>query len=206
MTRASKQSPWASTRDRDAEREEKIEALLDAAAAAFSENGYHRTSLGSIADRLGITKPTLYYYCSGKEDLMMKVSSRGLDRILSDVGADIHSSGLDQLRAMLRRMVEWVATDSGKTTVLLNDSDLSEPNSTEVVRRKRAIDRQIRTLLAKGVADHSIAPCDVRLSALMLASAISGIARWYKSGSDLSATALSEIFVNQLTMGLKPRE
>ena len=206
MTKASKKSPWANRRDRDAEREAKIDALLDAAAEAFSESGYHRTSLGNIADRLGISKPTLYYYCSGKEDLMMKVSSRGLDIILDNQSADVHSSGLDQLRAMLRRMIEWVATDSGKTSVLLNDSDVGEPNATELRRRKRSIDYQIRALISKGVADRSISPCDPRLTASMLASAITGIARWYRKNAELSPSAIAEIYVNQMTSGLKPRE
>ena len=198
-------SPWMFTRDRDAEREEKMEALLHAAAEAFSESGYHRTSLGSIAERLGITKPTLYYYCSSKEDLVMKVSSRGLDRIIDPGSLDIHSSGLDQLRQTLRRYIEYVATDFGKSLVLLNESDLSEANAAEVRRRKRAIDQQIRSLIEKGIADRTIASCDPRLTAFMLASAINGIARWYKKGAGLTPSALSEIYVNQMTVGLKPR-
>ena len=78
-----KNSPWSTARDRAAEREEKMEALLHTAARAFSENGYHRTSLDDIAERLGITKPTLYYYVDSKEDLYLEgFLVKGLDQII----------------------------------------------------------------------------------------------------------------------------
>src|SRR3546814_9604290 len=62
-------SPWAA-RDRVAEREAKREAVLQTAARAFAENGYHRTSLEEIAARLGVSKPTIYYYAQNKDDLV----------------------------------------------------------------------------------------------------------------------------------------
>jgi AcrR family transcriptional regulator len=203
--KTAKSSPWASARDREAQREEKMEAILLTAAKAFSDDGYHKTSLGSIAERLGVTKPTLYYYFSSKEDLVMKVSTRGLERIVDIDSLDAHASGLDQLRQTLRQYVEVVATDFGRCMVLLNDTDVGEPHSMVLLERKRAIDLHIRALISKGKADGSIAPCDTRMTAFMLAGAVNGIARWYKEGAGLSPTALGEIYVNQMTAGLKPR-
>ena len=203
--KTARKSPWAVTRDRDAEREEKMEAILLAAAEAFSENGYNRTSIENITERLGITKPTLYHYCAGKEDLIMRVSIRGLDRIVDAEALDAHSSGLDQLRQTLRRYIEWVATDFGKSMVSLRESDLSQPNAAKVREWKRAIDHQVRALISKGIADRTIGPCDPRLTAYMLASAINGIALWYKKGSEPDPRALAEIYVNQMTSGLKLR-
>jgi AcrR family transcriptional regulator len=65
-----RKSPWE--RDRVAEREAKREAVLHAAAQAFAEAGFFQTSLDDIAVRLGITKPTLYYYAKNKEDLLCR--------------------------------------------------------------------------------------------------------------------------------------
>jgi AcrR family transcriptional regulator len=204
-TKRRKVSPWASAKDREAEREEKMEAVLLGAAKAFSENGYHRTSLESIADSLGISKPTLYYYCTSKEDLVLRVSLRGLDRIVDTSALDAHASGLDQLRHTLRIYVEWVTTDFGRCMVLLNEADISETNVETIRDGKRAIDNQLRLLIEKGKADGSITPCDTRFTAFMLAGAINDIVRWYRHDGALSPSALGEIYVNQMTMGLKPR-
>jgi len=148
-------SPWAQGRDRTAEREEKLEAVLHAAARAFSENGYHRTSLDGIAERLGVTKPTLYYYAASKDDLIAAVVVRALDQITAFGPPDAHASGLNQLKQMLRGYAEVVATDFGRCLVQLNDSDLGEPLISRIREGKRAVDRQIRTLLAAGHRDGS---------------------------------------------------
>lgn len=39
----------------------------------FAEQGVQRTSLQDIADRLGITKPALYYHFSSREDLVRSI-------------------------------------------------------------------------------------------------------------------------------------
>jgi len=198
-------SPWASSQDKAIERQQKMEAVLHAAAQAFSENGYHRTSLDDIAERLGITKPTLYYYTAGKEELIAAVVVRALDQIRAFGPADVHARGLDQLKQLLRRYAEVVATDFGRCLAQLNDADVGEAVSERIRDGKRTIDRQIRALIDKGKSDGSIAPCDTRLTAFMLGGAVNGIGRWYRDGGDLSPAFVAEIYANQMTAGLAPR-
>src|ERR1700722_1699612 len=96
-------SPWSSPQDRAMERQQKMEAVLHAAAQAFGENGYYRTSLDGIAERLGITKPTLYYYAASKDELIAAVVVRAIEQIGAFGPSDVHASGLEQLKQMLRR-------------------------------------------------------------------------------------------------------
>ncbi|MGH3392398.1 MAG: TetR/AcrR family transcriptional regulator [Actinomadura sp.] len=44
-----------------------------AARELFAKKGVQRTSLQEIADRLGITKPALYYHFSSREDLVRSI-------------------------------------------------------------------------------------------------------------------------------------
>src|SRR3546814_14717544 len=91
-------SPWAA-RDRVAEREAKREAVLQTAARAFAENGYHRTSLEEIAARLGVSKPTIYYYAQNKDDLVAAIAARALDEIVAAMDAAEQSSALSRSEA-----------------------------------------------------------------------------------------------------------
>lgn len=197
-------SPWAA-RDRAGEREEKREAVLHAAAQAFGQNGYYRTSLDDIAERLGITKPTLYYYAKNKEDLIVAVMARALQQMLAELPLDPHSNAYEQLRVFLRNYAEVAATDFGMCLTQLSSADLSEGVGTEIRDGKAAIDRRIRALLTAGMSDGSIGACDVKLTAFMIAGAINGIGRWYRAGEGLSASAIAEIYVNQFGAGLRPR-
>ena len=196
-------SPWA--RDRAAEREAKREAVLHAAAEAFAANGYHRTALDDIAERLGITKPILYYYARNKEDLIVEVGVRALDRIIVAFDEADPASGLDRLKQLLHRYGEVIATDFGKCLAELSEGDLGAEAAQRIHAGKARIGRQIRELLQAGIDDGSIAPCDVRMTSFILGGAINGIARWYREGGDLSPAAVAQIYVDQLSAGLSPR-
>ncbi len=47
--------------------------IQDVARELFAEKGVQRTSLQDIANRLGITKPALYYHFSSREDLVRSI-------------------------------------------------------------------------------------------------------------------------------------
>ena len=47
--------------------------IQDVARELFSQKGVQRTSLQDIANRLGITKPALYYHFSSREDLVRSI-------------------------------------------------------------------------------------------------------------------------------------
>src|SRR5215469_1382674 len=64
---ASSASPWRARRERVRDRKLKREAVIRAAAREFNRKGYHNTSLDDIAARLEVTKPTVYYYVTSKE-------------------------------------------------------------------------------------------------------------------------------------------
>lgn len=64
------------------------ESILDVSLELFIEQGYDKTSLRQIAERLGVTKAALYYHFERKEDILLELHLR-----LHDLGRDI----LDQL-------------------------------------------------------------------------------------------------------------
>jgi len=56
--------------------------ILDAAEARFAEKGYRATSIGEIADDVGIRGPSLYKHFATKADLYHAVARRLLDPYL----------------------------------------------------------------------------------------------------------------------------
>jgi AcrR family transcriptional regulator len=69
-------------------RGEMRERILDVALELFNEQGYDKTSLREIAERLGVTKAALYYHFERKEDILFQLHLR-----LHELGRGI----LDQL-------------------------------------------------------------------------------------------------------------
>jgi AcrR family transcriptional regulator len=61
MDMTSDVSPWKKKKkDRVKERQVKREAVLRVAARLFKEKGFYATSLDEVAERLHVTKPTVY--------------------------------------------------------------------------------------------------------------------------------------------------
>lgn len=55
------------------------ESIQDVARELFTEKGVQRTSLQDIADRLGITKPALYYHFRSRDDLVRSIIAPLID-------------------------------------------------------------------------------------------------------------------------------
>lgn len=58
------------------------ERILAAALALFAEHGVHGTSLKMIADRVGVSKPAVYYQFQSKEEILLEV----LRPMFEDIG------------------------------------------------------------------------------------------------------------------------
>jgi AcrR family transcriptional regulator len=79
------------------------ERILDVALELFTEQGYDKTSLRDIAERLGITKAALYYHFERKEDMLIELHLRLHDLARETFGA------LDDLPDDRSRADAWPA-------------------------------------------------------------------------------------------------
>lgn len=188
-------------------RDEKREAVLRTAVQLFLEQGYHRATLNEVAERLNITKPALYNYFRSKDEILFECWLLGQERV-DEIIADIDSAGgngLVRLRKLVRAYAEVMATDFGASLVRFDPRDLNARNSKIVRAAKKDIDRTLRTYISEGIADGSIKPCDVKLSAFAIAGSLNWIGHWYRRDGKLSAEAVADEFSIRLTEGLANR-
>ena len=76
--------------------------ILDAAEDLFAAKGYSATSLGDVADRVGIRSPSLYNHFKNKEALYQAV----LNRLLTDFSAPLEE--LDRGPVTSDRVFHWL--------------------------------------------------------------------------------------------------
>ena len=62
-------------------REEVRKKIVEAAYSLFLQKGYHKTTMEEIARLLGVTKPAIYQYFPGKEDLYAAVAEHGREEL-----------------------------------------------------------------------------------------------------------------------------
>lgn len=97
--------------------------LLDAATRRFAKYGYDGTSLKSIADEVGIRKPSLLYHYSSKEELRLAVMRRvfehwneRLPRILQAA-----TTGTDRFDGLVNEIVDFFVTNPDRARLLLRE-------------------------------------------------------------------------------------
>jgi len=200
-------SPWKASHERQRDREVKRDAVIRAAAREFNRKGYHNTSLDDIAARLEVTKPTVYYYVTSKEQLLFQCFVAGVERIRAAF-RDVRRLELparERLNAVLRRYGEAVASEFGWCMVRAEEQDLSPAMSRHIKALKSEIDHGIRRLIREGVQDGSIHPCDPKMTAFALAGALNWIAHWYREDQSLSGAQIADAFATIFEGGLRPR-
>ncbi len=200
-------SPWRASRERLRDRELKRDAVIRAAARAFNRKGYHNTSLDDIAAALEVTKPTVYYYVSNKEQLLFECFVTGIEGIRAAFreARSLEVPGRERLKAVLRHYGEAVASEFGWCMVRAEDQDLSPSMSAHIKAMKSEIDQGIRRLLREGIQDGSIHPCDPKMTAFALAGALNWIAHWYRESQSMTGAEIAEAFITVFESGLRPR-
>ena len=200
-------SPWSRSLDREQERAIKRDAVLRVAAQLFNEFGYHATSLAMVAERLQVTKPTLYYYVQNKEEILFECVRLGLELLRSAIAAAAASGGtaLDKLKAAMHEYALIVTRDFGMCLIRVGEDPLAPEGRKKLRRLKAELDHEFRSLIEQGIAEGSLAPCDPKLAAFALAGALSWIGRWFDPHGPLSAEAIASHSTAVLMNGLSPR-
>lgn len=85
------------------------EKIIQAAAKLIIEKGVANTSLADIADEVGISKGTLYYYYSSKGELIFDISVRHMEHITNTIISWIEGHGRREgAERVLQMVVETV--------------------------------------------------------------------------------------------------
>lgn len=198
------ESPWTAVPDRDQLRASKRDAVLRMAARMFNEKGFHATSLDELAERLHITKPTLYYYVKNKDEILFECVSIGLQMLEDAIQAERARGGraIDQLVAAMRSYVQIVTQDYGMCIIRVGEDPLP-PDSRRALRAFKAkLDAHFRELVRQGMEEGSIRPCDPKIAAFTVAGALSWIGRWYRPEGALDPEEIARQCIGLLAGGL----
>lgn len=182
------------------------ERLSTEAARLFAERGYHGTSIGDLADALGIRKASIYSHIKGKEDLLAEIALAGaqafheaLDDILDD------ARPAERLRLALGAHLNVVDRQLDVATVWLQEwRYLAEPARQEFLTERRRYERRIRSLFEAAVADGALrADLDVKRAVLAFFSVGNWAYTWmtHKTNAEQEADA----FWTQLFEGIGSR-
>lgn len=192
-------------RNREEQQQFKRHAILRAAAALFSERGFNETTLGAVAERLGVTKPTLYYYTRNKSDILVQCLDEALSALEAQ-GEEIIASkqtGAQKTRRFIHAFVALFDDELGRCAAFPGRDPLDASGRERIDPIFERIDRQLRVIVDQGAVDGSLSEGDPMLRAFILFGAMNSIARWYRRGGRYSGEDIADEIADCFLRGIE---
>jgi AcrR family transcriptional regulator len=179
-------------------------SILRVAVEVFNQHGYDATSMGVLAENLGLTKSAIYHHVSGKEHLLelaLDEALGGLEAILDDSRARSGSSG-ERLEFVLRSAVNVLTERLPFVTLLVRlrgNTDIER----RALERRRAFDRAVATLVDEARSAGSLrSDVDARTTTRLLFGMINSIVEWYRPGGTMTADTLADDLIKVAFYGV----
>ena len=176
-------SPFNRTAQHDAKRA----AILSQAARLFNGRGSRATTLLDIAQSLGLTKTSLYYYVRTKEELIYQCYLAALDNITSGLDSieQRHQTGLERVQAVMRaHFTDWREAQEGHrnhTAALLEIASLKDQHREIVETRYIEMFKRIRQYIRDGIEQGNIRPLESTAATLGLIGSIQWSFSWLRT-------------------------
>lgn len=181
--------------------------VLEVAVRAFNESGYDATSMGALADRLGLSKSAIYHHFASKEALLEEALHEGLgalEAVLSEPGATAGRAS-ERLVFVLDRAVQVLVERLPYVTLLLRLRG-NTPVERAALERRREFDRAVTALVdAAQDAGEIRDDLDPRIAERLLFGMINSIVEWYRPGGAEDARRLAADVVALAVDGLRVR-
>lgn len=173
--------------------------LLEAAAEAFADRGFHATTTRDIASRAGLSPAGVYVHFSSKEELLYQLSREGHEaaRDMLVHASEAAGSPTEALRAIMSTFSRWHAEHFRVARIVQYEfGNLTGEHRDAVLRLRKQIDAVVRDVVTAGVASGEFTVEDVPDTTLALMSMAVDVARWYDPEIKRTPAAIGEAYAD----------
>jgi AcrR family transcriptional regulator len=178
--------------------------LTRQAARLFAEKGYHGTSIGDLAEAMGVQKGSLYAHIASKQDLLYETMAEGARAFhagLDGIPEDLQAT--EKIRLALRSHLRVVAEQLDVATVFVQEwRYLEGERREEIVAERRRYEDRIRGYFREGRELGELrTDLDDVTAALLVLSAANWAYTWLRPGRETDE--LADRFYDLLVNGMR---
>jgi len=190
--------------DIGADVDERKQIIYREAAVAFAENGIQHTSVSDIAERLNVSKPSVYHYVSGKRELVDAVLGIAVQQVEDLIleAETIRPTALARLQFILHRIASTADNPFGQCLARIDAHSLL-PEQGEMHRSiHRKLQQQVAEIIRSGIDDGSIRSCNPAVQSFLALGTALNVCAWYRSGGSQSLAIIADQIVDTVTHGI----
>ena len=183
-------------------------AVADAVAELFHEGGYDAVSIVDTAEKLSVSRATLYRTVPTKQDLLGILFERSTREITEQVETAIHgiADPAERLKEMVRLQAEAAVQMRSYMPVFFDGGELPG----DVVQRWHKWSRQFEKLWVSVVAANMeagyIEKGDEIITTRLILGMILWVSRWYRPKEKITSAQIADDAIRLLRLGYVPPE
>ena len=175
------------------------EAVFRTAAGLMVQRGYAGTSMGDLAEAVGMTKAGLYHHIKSKQDMLFQILQFAMNVMDHEVIEPTRgiAEPEERMRSMIRLHVRSLFKHGLEFALLFPERRHLEPAQQEIVWQR--VDRYrglLRTAMRELADQGKLRELDINVAASHILQTIAGIARWHPQGRGVAEAWLAEQTVN----------
>jgi AcrR family transcriptional regulator len=190
--------------------EERRSAILDAALTAFSQKGYHATSLDDIAREAGVSKALIYEHFASKQELHGDLIARNARELTQRVAGALSSVEVESTAARLATGLEafFAFVEERRDAWRMLFRDAADPESSAVLDRMvEQVTAEVTVLISQDPGARELTRVGhdrtLRLLAEMLVGGAQSMANWWTDHPEAPRSHLVEIAMDFAWLGLE---
>jgi AcrR family transcriptional regulator len=184
--------------------------VVATAARLFAERGYQATSIQDLTEATGLAAGGLYHYIGSKEQLLFRICDELLEPLLARARAIVarEAPATEHLRELLHVWLAHIAAHRDHMLVFAQERHVieREPQWREVRRQRKAFERIVDDVLARGERDGAFAFEDRGLALLTLLGMVNHTPQWMRPRGRLTATQIADGYCKILLDGVRRGE
>jgi AcrR family transcriptional regulator len=176
----------------------KRDRILQEAARLFFERGYLQTSVEAIAERLGATKPFVYYHFQSKAEILVEICEQSNRDVLLAAESAMSAPGSprDRFEQFLSDFTNVALLQHQHVAIYFREEISLPAQAAERIRQMRkSINMRLTALLNEGVASGEFQIEDTRICALVIAGMSSYAFAWYREDGRLDQQEVTQRIV-----------
>lgn len=181
--------------------------ITDTSAVMFHEKGYDRTSLEDIAKALFVTKPSLYYHFSSKEEILLECVTAAYLNFQEEIALRDNPAlnGRKRVEIFLRLYLEVITNNLGVSMVIADDRVMSPDGRARYKKLRRVLSGDLEDRIKLGIADGSIDIPETRLTTNAIFGMFNWVGHWNVGRKKVDFEQLFERFISVTFEGIGAR-
>jgi len=180
------------------------EDVIRIAVEEFNARGYEATSMGALAERLGLSKSAIYHHIASKEEILVEATGKALEELRAVVDGALEASDdpVEQLRLLIAGTTRVLCECPAYVRLLLRlrgntDVELA------IMERRRGITRALVDVVERAQAEGSLrTDLEAGVVARLIFGMINSIVEWYKPEGQYAPADLAAITPEMVFTGI----